>query len=70
MNEGFALANNPAPQRQRRFDAGDRPRQKVLFAGLDCLPGQMDLFATDGPRADEKQAANVRPDSTSAESGS
>ena len=22
--------------------------QQVLFCGLDCLPGQMDLFATDG----------------------
>lgn len=23
-------------------------RQAVLFSGLDCLPGQMDLFKTDG----------------------
>jgi len=24
------------------------PQQKVLFAGMDCLSGQEDLFATDG----------------------
>lgn len=23
-------------------------RQEMLFAGLDCLPGQLDLFPTDG----------------------
>ena len=25
-----------------------RTTQKPLFCGLDCLPGQLDLFATDG----------------------
>ena len=38
------------------------PKQGTLFAGLDCLPGQLDLFPTDGepestacrpPRADD-----------------
>lgn len=29
------------------------PNQRPIFAGLDCLPGQQDLFPTDGPRADE-----------------
>ena len=24
-------------------------RQKALFSGMDCLAGQEDLFATDGP---------------------
>lgn len=24
-------------------------RQKPLFCGLDCEPGQLDLFQTDGP---------------------
>ena len=24
-------------------------RQKVLLSGMDCLEGQQDLFATDGP---------------------
>jgi len=24
------------------------PRQRVLFSGLDCLPGQIDLFPTHG----------------------
>lgn len=30
------------------FDDNDRCRQRVLFSGLDCLPGQQDLFPTDG----------------------
>lgn len=25
-------------------------RQRVLFTGLDCLPGQLDLFQCDGPK--------------------
>ncbi len=25
-----------------------REKQQVLFAGMDCLPGQRDLFETDG----------------------
>ncbi len=25
-----------------------RGKQRVLFAGMDCLPGQRDLFETDG----------------------
>jgi hypothetical protein len=29
-----------------------RERQRALFSGLDCLPGQRDLFETDGERVD------------------
>jgi hypothetical protein len=43
--EPFQLTNEP-PKRKRP----DVPpeKQKVLFSGLDCLPGQLDLFKTDG----------------------
>jgi hypothetical protein len=43
----FKLANAPAPHRPARF-ATDEYRQRSLLAGLDCLPGQGDLFDTDG----------------------
>jgi hypothetical protein len=26
----------------------DATRQRRLFSGMDCLPGQLDLFKTDG----------------------
>jgi hypothetical protein len=49
MNEGdvFRLANEKRSTPQR-FATSDRTCQKLLFSGLDCLPGQLDLFQTDG----------------------
>lgn len=49
---GFRLTIEPATrQRGPRFD--DQPtRQRVLLAGMDCLPGQLDLFLTDGTETD------------------
>lgn len=39
----------------------DRETQGVLFSGMDCLPGQRDLFETDGqPEVADGQA--VAPD--------
>jgi hypothetical protein len=32
-----------------------RERQRALFAGLDCLPGQMDLIETDGEERTNNQ---------------
>lgn len=51
MSDGtFALDSSPAPIKGKRKFCGDNPaqRQTVLFAGLACLPGQNDLFPTDG----------------------
>lgn len=31
--------------------------QKLLFAGLDCCPGQLDLFGTDGDK-ETRDASN------------
>jgi hypothetical protein len=45
--EVFSLTNKP----QRRVLIGELlpPEvQTVLFAGMNCLPGQLDLFQTDG----------------------
>lgn len=50
MNEDqdFKLTNEPQKP-IRDSELRDEPsRQKVMFAGMDCLPGQMDLFDTDG----------------------
>jgi len=48
QSEGYALTN-PAPRRLAwRGPGPERVRQTVLFSGMDCLPGQQDLFETDG----------------------
>jgi len=44
--------------------SGDEERQLVLFAGMDCLPGQLDLFPTDGeptPEDDEDRSDGEVP---------
>jgi hypothetical protein len=44
----FALSNpavKPAPWRGRD---SENTRQAVLLCGMDCQPGQQDLFRTDG----------------------
>lgn len=46
-DERFHLQNEP-PQRKQQVDGNPNNHQKVLFSGLDCLPGQQDLFPTDG----------------------
>lgn len=37
-----------ARQRAKRQFTSNHARQQPLLAGLDCLPGQCDLFQTDG----------------------
>jgi hypothetical protein len=34
--------------------------QRLLFSGLDCLPGQRDLFPTDGEPEREENAASAQ----------
>jgi len=41
------VANKPRPAPIALPDA-PKFRQTVLFSGLDCCPGQLDLFPTDG----------------------
>ena len=40
----FQLANDPPKHTPARFQSQDKTRQRVLVEGMDCLPGQQDLF--------------------------
>ena len=44
----FVLSGQPKPTWQRGDFESAKATQRPLFCGLDCLPGQGDLFATDG----------------------
>jgi hypothetical protein len=45
----FQLDNAYRPKRQKaKGENNPNTRQAVLFAGMELLPGQMDLFPTDG----------------------
>ena len=55
--EAFKLTNPPARPKPATFET-NTGRQKVLFSGMNCLPGQIDLFKTDGP-INEKGHANA-----------
>lgn len=50
MSEPFSLVNDPEPSTKPKKDVEPDPKAKqlVLFAGMDCQPGQLDLFDTDG----------------------
>ncbi|HWB14448.1 MAG TPA: hypothetical protein VG826_34805 [Pirellulales bacterium] len=44
----FALANDRPRPTLWKPEPPERQRQRTLLSGLDCLPGQGDLFAVDG----------------------
>lgn len=49
-DDSFSLANDtPKHVRKPVCDDQERSRQTMLLDGLDCLPGQMDLFDTPSP---------------------
>lgn len=51
MDDAFTLSRSPVKQRPK-FEPSqpvETRRQTVLFCGLQCKPGQTDLFETDGP---------------------
>lgn len=52
MTEPFRLQNDPPPKKPWVPPAPEETTQRVLFAGMDCLPGQLDLFRTDGEEED------------------
>lgn len=41
---GLILRNDPPQRRSQSIENSERQRQSVLFSGLNCLPGQQDLF--------------------------
>ena len=61
MDEPFTLQNAPQVRKQD-FTPRDNRKQRVLFAGMNCLPGQLDLFQTDG-ELPEGSDDGVRQDS-------
>ena len=40
----FQLRNDPPKAKPASFENGERTSQRVLIDGMDCLPGQQDLF--------------------------
>jgi hypothetical protein len=42
--DGFILRNDPPAHKPARFDNQAASSQRKLISGLDCLPGQGDLF--------------------------
>lgn len=42
--ERFELRNDPPPHKPATFHGNENTLQKKLIDGLDCLPGQQDLF--------------------------
>jgi hypothetical protein len=51
--DAFALSNAPPEPKPWHGDEPANTRQKVLLAGMDCQPGQLDLFETDGEATKE-----------------
>ncbi len=47
-SDAFALGNVPPESKPWHGDEPENTRQKVLLSGMDCQPGQLDLFETDG----------------------
>jgi hypothetical protein len=50
-DEEFALSNPAARPVPWRGGEPENTRQAVLLCGMDCQPGQQDLFQTDGEAA-------------------
>lgn len=51
-DDSFALCNDAAKPTPITDVPPEPTRQTVLFSGLDCLSGQLDLFNTDGDSHD------------------
>ncbi len=42
--DDFTLANDPTTHRPAQFANCEERRQRVCVEGMDCLPGQLELF--------------------------
>jgi hypothetical protein len=62
MTDSFQLQNDKPKPRLWKAPPTDPKRQGVLFGGLDCLPGQEDLFDVDAPVATPETIAWRRTD--------
>lgn len=54
-DEPFRLENSKPRLKPARFENSDRRRQGMLLSGLDCLPGQQDLFEGVDSQAKESE---------------
>ena len=59
MTEQFTLQNDQPCAKPQSIKSNPKTRQKMLLGGLDCLPGQMDLFPTDGYEQDAECSDDV-----------
>jgi hypothetical protein len=55
-SDASALSNVPPETKPWYGGEPENTRQKVLLTGMDCQPGQLDLFETDGEAAGETTA--------------
>ena len=53
--EQFTLRTDEPKSKPLAFE-NVSTRQRVLLAGMDALPGQLDLFATDGEATEQPTA--------------
>jgi hypothetical protein len=58
-DQSFSLVNDTPRPRPLFAAPATKAAQRVLFAGLDCLPGQLDLFQTDGEAPADDQPAHA-----------
>jgi hypothetical protein len=52
VDERYALTNPPPRLPESLGPQPENTRQRVLVSGMDCLPGQQNLFETDGEDQD------------------
>jgi hypothetical protein len=50
-SDEFALSYVPPEPKSWHGGEAENTRQKVLLTGMDCRPGQLNLFETDGEAA-------------------
>jgi hypothetical protein len=48
VDDRYVLTNPPPRLPESGDPQPENTRQRVLFSGMDCLPGQRNLFETDG----------------------
>ncbi len=62
VREGPVAKRKAAAFRREIRSATAEARQRVLFSGMDCLPGQLDLFQTDGDAEPPNAARDTSED--------
>ena len=56
MTDSFELQPPKPVRKVYRSDDSDKQRQNKLFSGVDCLPGQRELFNPDGYEDERDEA--------------